>query len=172
MQLLVPDLELVFVPILKNASRVLTQAIQERYPSCHTVGDHIPGDRVVMWRNPYERLESAYQMRADNGIEEKFCEWVVDSCKQIIAGNVRDPHLRPQIDFCDNPMYLLRWDFDGFKRLFRLKKIEHENESGTIYDMEWTSEARSAFRQAYRHDIRIWERNYGQNDEGRLGRTA
>ena len=157
MQLYVPALDLIFVPILKNASRVLTQAIHDRYPDVSTVGPHIEGERVVMWRNPKDRIESAFKMRADQGIEEDFSRWVVDICTSGL-----ETHLKPQIEYCDNPMYLFRWDFDGFKKLFRLKReIPHENESGTHYYMDWTSEARFAFELAYKHDIRIWERKYG-----------
>lgn len=154
MQLLIPQLELVFVPILKNASRVLTRAIQERWPDAVPVGEHIEGERVVMWRNPKDRIESAYKMRRDQGIEEDFSRWVVDVC----TNQGLDPHLKPQLEYCQNPLYVFRWDFDGFRRLFKLRRIEHENESGTDVLMDWTDEATQAFRDRYKHDLRIWER--------------
>lgn len=151
MQLLVPQLGAIFVPILKNASRVLTQAIMDKWPDSTTVGPDYPGNRVVMWRDPKDRIESTYCFMRDQGMDVPFARWVYEVCME----GLRDPHLKPQASFCDNPQEIFKWDFEGFAKFFKLKKLPQENESGT-YPTEWDLRAEQAFYSAYRLDLRLW----------------
>lgn len=170
MQIYVPDLNAIFVPILKNASRSLTAAVCQRWPNHMVVGPNYAGERVVMWRDPKDRIESTYRMMRDGGLDMPFAKWVTEVCKD----GLRDPHLKPQIKFCDSPSEIFKWDFDGFRKFFRIKKrVEIDGESNS-YPCVWDERAEFWFRESYRFDIRIWagfqghSRAYGKerNEDG------
>lgn len=153
MQIYVPELRAAFVPIPKNASSTLKEMITRRWPDNFVVGPEYKARRVVMWRNPKDRIESTYRFIRDQGMEMPFAKWIVEICKE----GLRDPHLKPQATFCEDPQELFRWDFDSFMDFFRIKKryLIHKNESGT-YPIEWDEKAKEAFKAAYARDIRIW----------------
>lgn len=152
MQLFVAPLGLIYVPILKNASRALANAISQRWGDVQAVLPHFPGARVVMWRDPVRRIESTYRMMRQNGMDQPFALWSEAVCTE----GLRDPHLQLQLSFCDNPMHLFRWDFGGFRRLFKIREpIARTNQSEDI-PLEWTDRARAAFERAYAADLRIW----------------
>ncbi|HEY6022060.1 MAG TPA: hypothetical protein VIY48_19985 [Candidatus Paceibacterota bacterium] len=152
-QLLVPPLGYIYVPILKNASTTLSRAITTAWPDAQCVGPEYPGKRVVMWRNPVDRIESTYRFMRDQGMDTPFAKWVC----QIIAEGLHDPHVKPQVSFCDNAEAIIRWDFMAFRKLFKLRTRDliRRNESGT-YPTEWDDRAKEAFVAAYVRDIRIW----------------
>jgi hypothetical protein len=154
MQLIIPQLGLIFVPILKNASRTLSEALTKRWPDAQTVGPDFPARRVVMWRDPYDRVESLYRMRIEQGVTEDFNEWILDVCRDNVP---QDPHMQPQNSYCINPFQLFRWDFDGFAKLFKLKE-RHLTRVGETepFRVDWRQRALDAFNHRYAADIRIW----------------
>lgn len=150
MQLFVPELDLIYVPIACNADVLLTKAVQKRWPSSQVVSHLFPGKRAVMWRSPHDRFEAAYWMRKRSGIEEDFDTWAFDTC----TTGMRDVNLRRQLDYCDDPVHFFRWDFDGFRRLFMMKQVEPPNDlDDTIF---WSPRTRMVFQDVFRFDLRIW----------------
>lgn len=154
MQICVPAVNAVFVPILKNASRSLVKALTDCHPDHSVVGPQYPGERAVMWRNPVQRIESTYRFMRNQGMEVPFSKWVVDVCRE----GLRDPHLRPQLEFCDNPDEIFFWDFDAWRKFFRVRSRFLRQVGRTDqFKTHWDARAKDSFRQAYAGDLRIWE---------------
>jgi hypothetical protein len=150
MQLYIPELDLIYVPIACNADTLLTSAVLKRWPEHQVVSHLFPGKRAVMWRSPHDRFEAAYWIRKKSGIEEDFDRWAFD----VLTTGLRDTIMKPQLDYCDDPVYFFRWDFDGFRRLFKMKEILPPNDlDDTIF---WSPRTRMYFQDIYRFDLRIW----------------
>jgi len=145
---------LIYVPILKNASTTLGDALRRRWPEMQTANcESTRGRRIAMWRDPYKRMESTYKMMVRQGLGNDFSKYVVDVCKCSMWPH--DPHLKPQHYF--GPVdQVVPWDFDLFARLFKLKDWGHLNKARSV-EVEWNASALKHFKKRYRQDIEIWD---------------
>jgi hypothetical protein len=109
-----------------------------------------------MWREPHERIESAFRMFRP---ETSFSKFVIRFSE---AEAIWDKHLRPQTDFCSWQGrrfvdHVIQWDFYEFARIFATDPIEHRNPSEPMA-IFWSAEARKAFDSRFAEDIEIWNK--------------
>lgn len=153
-----PELELIYVNINKNASNSLTEALRAAGHRMQSIGRRQmmatePRTAVAMWREPHARLESAYRMYRP---EAEFSDWVLNVCETETG----DKHLMPQREHCswDGRMFVshvIPWDFDEFKRVFKTGEVQHQNRSDAM-GLVWSDAAKAAFAKRYFEDIRVW----------------
>jgi hypothetical protein len=159
-----PDPGVILVDISKNASNSLKAALRAADRRWQAIGRrqmrrHPDEPKIAMWRDPRLRLESAYRMFFEQGrTSGPFAEWALEVC--LYPGS--DKHLAPQAGFCvfDGRWFVdrvLRWDFDGFRRVFQTGPVERLNESDSAVECAWSREAEEAFAVRYADDIAVWE---------------
>jgi hypothetical protein len=132
---------------------------------------------VVMWRDPFERLESTYRwavrrqphrfhVKVDEPFNymfppanKPFADWVAHVCKYPVDSWF-DTHLKSQTWLSHGPGgeradLLLRWDWKVFEELFQVQ-VETHNASDRSIPAEWTLAAREAAEHTYAKDIEAW----------------
>lgn len=167
----------------KNASSGIAQTLMNSDPRWGTwpyekVKELHPGrDIVFMYRNPRERLESAYRFltmgeRGDyarkahmpNPLGVPFEEWVLRICEAGEGVLDMDPHIRPQSCFCHRyergefflvPTIELAWDWDQLAKLCGRGFPVKVNASPRA-DLEWTPEMLEAHGRVYWWDWVKW----------------
>lgn len=161
MAYVVPPLGLIFVDINKNASTAIKAAIRERwlreYIKIQAPADLVgrPEKVVAMWREPHERIASAYRW-----FEKRmpFSSFVMDVIDRDLGRD--DKHYMRQVDFVsvgENWLadVIVPWDFDEIRQLFDLPEIPVLHRTRP-QEFDWTDEARSAFDDKYRLDLEVW----------------
>ena len=124
---------------------------------------HYPVHREVicMWRDPVERIESAYRMYHRNNVhgwgDKSFDYFIRHICENK---NLRDPHHMPQYEVATNrngrfvPDRVLKWDWSAVEELYGIKPKVHNHTPGD--PQVWTPELREIFERRYWLDFHIW----------------
>jgi hypothetical protein len=108
--------------------------------------------KVVMVRDPRERLESYYRMRNPT---EEFAPWAL----WMMLHRLTNPHMAPQYWHVSEDDKLLPnlefiyWDFPKFQERFGLKSIPHMHK-GKPRKIEWTHTARQTLEDKYSEDYK------------------
>jgi hypothetical protein len=141
-------------------------------------GENIPladyeGPLAVMWRNPKDRLESAYRMFRDRPEMGKTRDHAVPRADlmdfepwayQVLDKDPmkRDLHVASQTRCATDkngifkPTVIYKWDFKQIEADYGVT-LTRRNESNRRIPTEWTPELLEAHRLAYAADWRVWE---------------
>jgi hypothetical protein len=156
-----------FVPIAKNAHRSVVQAIKTSgMPWIKECWNKLPNlPRVVLLREPMDRLYSAYRMFvSDQTIRDVTFETFVSkllSGKHIKSVPPNDMHLQTQWAAMGErePDVAIRWDFDELGKVLGLTCIPHMGKSETLEFLPLSRDTQSLFDDYYRKDVELWNEN-------------
>jgi hypothetical protein len=156
-----PELGIVLFP--KSASSAISQALRNAGKRCDGVSDEhfasLP-QRYSFWREPHERLESAYrQFFRPGGVHDPdrdgFGNWVLRLCADP---KLSEQHLVGQAQHLgDAETTIIRWDFEELARVLGIPPITRTHVSDHAIPTVWTDQARDAFRLRYWEDFELWE---------------
>lgn len=169
----------IYIPIRKNAHTAIHEAIiVSRNPWWSAPPDILDwairnGAQVAtLWRDPFERIESAYRFFSTHryasdeipDVRQSFADWVLAVCE--IPDAKRDLHLRSQCRTCLDSMgfgvledvRIIPWDLPALAAELMLPPIPHLNATES-FTCHWTDRAKYAFITAYATDIEIWLRS-------------
>jgi hypothetical protein len=163
-----------YVPIYKNGTSAISVALgqarlaKEIYNSQRI--HEAPGPRVVMFRNPVDRIESAYRffyvrektpLALLHPAKTPFDQWVEWICGQLDED--RNKHVCTQVALATVgmtpgrlPAIIVRWDFAEFAQEFGLSTIKPENQSEADIPTVWSDRARQAHAEAFTEDFKVW----------------
>lgn len=122
-----------------------------------------PAEREVlcMWRNPFERIESAYRMYSQKDVHgwggRSFEEFVHYCCRYK---HLRDPHLLPQYEVATSkygrfvPDRVLLWDWETVEEIYGIVPGVRNHTPGDR--QSWPRELRIEFEERYAMDIQVW----------------
>jgi hypothetical protein len=174
-----PTLDLTFVPIAKCASSSILTALYEKYGSAdETIRGHCDDIRtktaVAFFRNPTERLWSAYRYERrrlmPDYIPESRDHWYPSFSGSFtdfvaeLAANRLHPDLMgaflPQTEYCKGRAnyIFIPWDFKELANMLEVSSIGKINEGKNTEPMpDITPEIDYNLRLIYGADYRIWE---------------
>lgn len=167
-----PNAERLWIPIRKNAHTAIFNGIWNGHAPWFPVqGPDLPRyadwKRIVMWRNPFDRLQSAYSFFTHNNCPEDIpdpraypdSDWIVRICET--PDSTRNPHVATQHRiatqyFTDLPDIIVRWDFDQMKNELCIQEIPLSNNSPKM-EFDWQPEAVLMVREEYAIDLKVWQ---------------
>jgi hypothetical protein len=158
--LVIPMRDTIIIPIPKAASSSLLAAaksigLEGRDMDNRAIMSH--STRVVMIREPHERIESTWRMRCagrfkDDLPDSDFASWVVAVCRRSCNDHILYPQHAYHRGLANR---VVRWDFAEMASILGVP-IPHENRVSGAFDTPWTVEARQAFAVAYAADLALW----------------
>jgi hypothetical protein len=158
------DNKWLYVPIAKNAHRSVVQAIKMSGATwkkeCWNVLPNIP--RVVLLREPMDRLYSAYRMFvADKTIHDVTFESFVSqllSGKPVKSVPLDDMHLQTQWAAMGErePEILVKWNMGQLASILGLGIIPHVGKSKAIEWKPLSGPTQRLFDDYYRKDVELW----------------
>ena len=159
----------VFIPIPKCATGTLKWELKKRYRKEHhdiRPWEGTPDDPeafVVMWRDPIDRFESAWNFLART-TEARRAPWLDHTfqqfCDKVLAEGFDDIHTRPQSDYevPGREMIRIPWDFEAFAAEFDLELPLHRRNHHERCAAGWTRDLLMRFERRYERDLEIWGR--------------
>jgi hypothetical protein len=159
--------EYIVILIPKNGTSTINRAIDKAGYKRTTIGMHLAAadnkTKFVMWREPEDRIESAFRMyRENNEHYGVFADWVLRICDRINwEETIRDGHITPQWMQCmweDQfvPTKIIRWNFAEFSAEASLPPMSRRYNASYHWPTKWTDEARASYRERYAKDFEIW----------------
>lgn len=122
-----------------------------------------PVEREVlcMWRNPYDRIESAYRMYTQQEVHgwggQSFEEFIHHICSKK---DLSDPHMLPMYEVATNkygrfvPDRVLLWDWDVVEEIYGLSpEVRNHTPGGR---QNWSRELRVEFEKRFKLDLMVW----------------
>ena len=166
-----PEVQRLWLPIRKNAHTAVFEAIwSARVPWYPVRPADLPRhhmQRICLWRDPFDRLESAYRYFHDKDLDwpdlpdakQPFADWVLAICR--MPDSLRNPHIRSQyaiakLFFTTLPEIIIRWDFAELATNLGVPEIPKLNAS-TEMELVWTEEAMAKAAWEYAIDFKVWE---------------
>lgn len=123
-----------------------------------------PVEREVlcMWRDPFERIESAYRMYSQKEVrgweERSFEQFVHHICSKR---DLQDPHMLPQYEVATNkygrfvPDRVLLWDWDMVGEVYGIEPETRNHTPGE--PQSWPRELRVEFATRFELDFLVWD---------------
>lgn len=154
-----------YIPIAKNAHRSVVQAIKtnglEWKERCWNDLPDLP--RLVLLREPMDRLKSAYQMfLTDNTIRPDISfEFFVSrllSGKPIKSVPPDDMHLQTQWAAMGErkPDLAIKWNFSELSKVLGLTVLPHVGRSIPTVGEPLGPQAQKIFEDYYHKDVELW----------------
>ena len=168
--ILLPNPHRVWLPIRKNGWTATYSAIRNCQQPWYPIPEHFLDAyrsvrRVAHWRNPYDRMESAFRFFSQHNHPHTvpdpsagFSNWVIQISET--PDEQRDPHLISQWRsvtqlYTEGPDVVIRWDFSKLATEFIVPEIPHVNKSRGERQ-HWTDEAEAKFYHSYHKDFEVW----------------